>query len=292
MNSENIIIGTWLPVFPGFYGTYFDGEVMYESEENYIEEHVKPEALAAVMIENFHNSNAGTKLWKDYTESTAKQCVKLIEKELKHKGFVESIKFEEISSPKFYNFSNDSINIEVVFSAENIQAIRHFVSEHFAEWKTYLKETYTSCSGFMSHHSNVPGAEEWFVDNALNDKHNAGSILEFLCGELKINSEFLYYQVDNNVSIDIEALKKECLELGWYEPNTRWNRFKSWLKDNLPKYHVMRSASYKQYILDTSKQKYIFAVYKGDITNNTLIAKRYFKRFVFARLKDEKGEKN
>jgi len=291
MTTENITIGTWLPVFPGFYGTLFDGEDMYESEFDYINEHVQPEELALAMTTNFYSSKASTVLWKDYEESVAKQCVNIIEKELKDKGFVESITFEEISSPKYYNFSNDSINITVVFSAANLQVIRQFISGNYAHWREYLKETYTSCSGFISHHANDPGAEEWFVDNALNDRHNAGALLTFICGELEINEETLYYRVENQVSIDIEALKKEALEMGWYAPDTWWNRFKSWLKDSLPKYHVMRASSYKQHILDTSKQKYIFAVYKGEITNNTIIAKRYFKRFVFARLKEEKGEK-
>jgi len=215
--SGNITIGTWLPVFPGFYGTFFDGENMYSQELDYIRETVEPESLRIVMIENFFSSATSTKLWKEYTDLTARQCVKIIEGKLKELAFVESIKFDEICSPREYNFSSDTINIEVVFSAENVKNIRHFISEHFAQWKEYLKETYTSYDGFMSFHSNDSGAEEWYIDSALNDKHNAGSILEFLCGENEINSETLYYGCEDNVCISIDDYEAECIEKGWWQ---------------------------------------------------------------------------
>lgn len=290
MTTEKIITGTWLPVFPGFYGTFFEGETMYESEIDYINEHVKPEALAKAMVDNLYNSNAGTQLFKDFTESTAKQCVKFIEKQLKPE-FVESIVYQEISSPKYYNFSNDSVNIAVTFSADNVQNIRHFISEHFAQWREYLKATYTSCDGFISHHGNAPGDEEWLVDNALHGAHNAGAVLEFICGEKEINSESLYYACENDVGIDHEAYEKECIERGWYVPPTLWNRLKSkW--DNKPRFKRLKGWTATQYMLDTKKQRYIFAVSKSEPGNDNFIVKRYFKIFIFARLKDEKKKKS
>ena len=290
MTTENIITATWLPVFPGFYGTFFDGENMYEQEIDYIEEHVQPEALKQAMLDNMYNSNAGSKLWKDFIRSTARQCVKIIEAELKKLGFVESIVFEEISSLREYNFTNDSINIEVVFSAANLQAIRHFISEHFAQWKEYLKATYTSYDGFISHHGNQPGDEEWFVDNALLDRHNAGSVLKFLCGENGINSEMLYYACENDVTIDLEAYEKECIESGWYVPDTLWNRLKQKWNDK-PRFIRRGGWVADQYVLITKKQTYIFAYSAAEVKNDELIVKRFFKKFIFARLKNEKGDK-
>jgi hypothetical protein len=290
MTTENITISTWLPVFPGFYGTMFDEEIMYEQEIDYINERILPEELAEAMVDNLYNSKAGSQLWKDYTESIAKQCTKTIEAKLKELGFVEAIKFEEISSPKYYNFSNDSINVEVIFSAENIQAIRHFISEHFAQWKEYLRGKYTSCDGFTSHHANVPGAEEWFVDNALNDGHNAGAVLDFLCGENKIDQEYLYYGCENNVELDTDMLKKECIEKGWYVPDTIWNRVKGFLSARLPEYKKQIDSKGKQYIFDTQKQRYIFAISKEPVYNDNFIVKRFFKIFIFGRLKDGKAK--
>ena len=291
MTTEKITTGTWLPVFPGFYGTFFDGGCMYESEIDFINEHVEPKELAEAMVENLYNSEAGTRLWSDYKLSMSKQCVKIIESELKELNFIESIEFEEISSPKEYNFRNDSINIQVTFSAENIQNIRHYISEHFAKWKEFLKETYTSRDGFISFHSPFPEDEEWFVDNALNDKHNAGSVLEFLCGEHEINSEQLYFQCEENVCIDIESYKKECIKMRWWIPDTWWNRLKSYWEDRLPRITISHFSGGRQYKLNTKKQIYSFAVSKEQVENKHLIVKRFFKVFIFAKLKEEKKVK-
>jgi len=295
MITENIVTGTWLPVFPGFYETLFDGECMYESEIDGINEHVLPEELALAMIENFHNSNAAAKLWTDYTTSIAHQCVEIIEQELKKLGFIESIKFEKLISPREYNFANDSINVEVVFSADNIKRIRNYISKHQSEWQEYLKGTYTSYDGFMSHHSNTPGAEEWFVDNALTDSHNTGAMLQFLCGENDINEETLYYGIEDQVSIDIKALEKEALEKGWYVPDTWWNRFKSrFPKSSNYRFRVVWGhwCMNTQFILETPRQKYIFTISTGEIINPAFVIKRYFKIFIFGRLKDEKKKKS
>lgn len=291
MNNEKIITGSWLPVFPGFYGTFFDGENMYESEIDYINERVEPEGLAKAMIDNLYNSKAGNQLWKDYEESIAKQCVTIIASELVPE-FVESIEFEAISSPREYNFRNDSIIVKYTFSAANLQAIRHFISEHYLQWQTYLKETYTSYDGFISHHANNPGAEEWFADNALRDRHNAGAVMEFICGEKEITSETLYYDCDNDVGLNHETYEKECIDCGWYVPDTWWNRLKSKWADRSFKFKVLHGWGAKQYIFDTKKQRYIFAVSRQEVKSKYFIVKRYFKVFIFARLKDEKKNKS
>lgn len=294
MNTENIITGTWLPVFPGFYGTFFDGENMYEQEIDFINERVEPKELAEAMIENLYNSDAGRKLWKDYTESTAKQCVTVIEQSLKELGFVESIVFEEISSPREYNFANDAVHTQVTFTPVNLQNIRHFISEHFAQWKEYLKGSYTSYDGFTSHHSNQPGAEEWFVDNAIRQSHNAGSVLEFLCGELEINSEMLYYECENDAGLDHEEYKKECIKMGWWEPKSIC---KDWFKSLIPRLKLKyRLTKFKdsngiQLIFNTPKQTYILAITKLTPDNSNFVLKRLSKNLLFGMLKKEKEPK-
>ena len=294
MNTENIITGTWLPVFPGFYGTFFDGENMYEQEIDFINERVEPKELAEAMVENLYNSDAGSKLWSDYKESTARQCVKIIEKNLKELKFVEAIVFEEISSPREYNFANDSINVQVTFTPVNLQNIRHFISEHFAQWKEYLKESYTSYDGFISHHSNQPGDEEWFADNAIRDSHNAGSVLEFLCGENGIDSEMLYYECENDAGLDHEAYKQECIKMGWWEPKSIC---KDWFKSLIPRLKLKyRLTKFKdsngiQLIFNTPKQTYILAITKLTPDNSNFVLKRLSKNLLFGMLKKEKEPK-
>ena len=213
--KENLITGTWLPVFPGFYGTFFDGEHLDEYEQDFIKEQIEDEKLRECMIENYYNSQAQEELFRDYQKSVSIQCVGIIEGELKPE-FVTKFDFEGLRSPKEYNFSNDSINIEVEFSVENIENIKKFIADNFEEWEKYLKDHYSSYSGFMSFHSNNSQDEEWNIEEALKDDHNSGSILEFICQIKNINSEFLYECVESDVGIDIEALEKECREK-WYD---------------------------------------------------------------------------
>jgi hypothetical protein len=68
MNGKKITTGTWLPVFPGFYETIFNGEMIYENEEDYIRETIKPVELAECMIEKDYivwKRNGFYKLYKD-----------------------------------------------------------------------------------------------------------------------------------------------------------------------------------------------------------------------------------
>lgn len=290
--EEKLVTGTWLPVFPGFYETYFDGNSMYESEIEYIRENVEPEELAECMIENLYHSQAGDKLWREYQDSIARQCVSVIWNELCNLHYVENIEFEEICSPKYYNFVNDSINVKVTFSDENIRNIKTMIQEHQDEWKEYLKNNYTSYDGFCSHHSNSSEADEWDIETALNDRHNAGSILEFICRENNITGETLFYNCEDNVGLDIDMLKKECIKKGWYVPK---NICLDWFRSLIPAFkskykfrRVVTLALPTQYILETPKQRYIFTIYKKEISSPAFIVKRLFKIFIFAKLKEEK----
>lgn len=287
---ETITAFTWLPVFPGFYGTYFDGDGLYGREIEYIHEHYSEE-LAKVMVDRLYSSKAHAKLWKEYTESIAKQCISIIWNNLRNLGYVTEIKFEELHSPKEYNFYNDSINVMIIFSAENIEKIKTMLQEHKDEWKEYLKSHYTSCDGFISSHDNYPESEEWQVEKALQDSHNSGALLNFICEENGITDEVLYNSTEENVGLDTEMLKKECIENGWYVPPSFC---RDWFKGLFPKirknYSFKRNKSFSDtwYSLNTPKQRYIFCVTKEDARNNAFIVKRYFRIFLFGKLKEEK----
>ena len=237
------------------------------------------------------------KFYKEYQDSVSRQCVGIIWDNLKRLGYIENIEFEEISSPKEYNFVNDSINVKVTFSAENIEKIKTMLQEHADEWKEYLIINYKSRDGFISYHSYYPEDEEWNVDTALQDNHNAGSILQFICNENNITDETLYAFVEDNVQIDVDMLKKECIEKGWYVPKHLCLDWIKSIKARIKLYYSFRkviSLAYAtQYIFETPKQKYIFAVFKDEFTtNNSFVYKRYFGRFIFAKLKEEKKHEN
>lgn len=291
-DKEKLITHTWLPVFPGFYGTIFDNDQLCDYEIEYIREIIKPEALAECMIEHLYESRACDKYYEEYRQSISKQCVNIICNELRNLDYVEDIDFEELVSPMYYNFVNDSINVRVTFSDENIEKIKIMILEHADEWKEFVRNNYTSRDGFISHHANSSEADEWLLDSALTDSHNAGAVLQFLCNENNITDETLYYRCENEVQIDIDMLKRECIEKGWYVPkNICLDWFRSLRHRFKGKYKFRRRVTLAfstQYILDTPKQRYIFAVTKLEPVNKAFIVKKIFKIFLFAKLKEEK----
>lgn len=184
----NIKSNTWLPVFPGFYETIFEPHDDVINED--IEDQVHDAELKQVMFEKLYMSTEYSEAVKDYQNQVVKECVSFMNGELSE--FVEDITLEGLVSPREYNFYNDSINVEIVFSEKNIRNIKKFISDNAGAWREYLKERYTSYSGFMSSHDNFPESCEWQVEAALNDRHNAGAILQFICSVKEINIDALY----------------------------------------------------------------------------------------------------
>lgn len=129
------LIKSFLPVFPGFYGTMFEA-----SEDNHIDD----------------GKTYADYVWdySGYGLTVCKSCVNAIEDKLIELGFNLAIKFEGIASPKEYNFYNDSINVTFQFKTGCIKALKKYLIANQISFSAYLKDTYTSCSGFISWYSN------------------------------------------------------------------------------------------------------------------------------------------
>lgn len=164
-------IKTWLPIFPGFYGTWY--EPNEQDEFDYINEqreliNLKPLPFEAVKFN-----------YDTYYNDVAKNACNYIESMLNK--FVTSIKFESVNSPKEYNFSNDSVNIEVELNNKNIAQILYFLLNNKERFDKYIYENYTSCSGFISWFDN--DANNWLneFNKVIEDKHQLGALLQFIC---------------------------------------------------------------------------------------------------------------
>ena len=126
------------------------------------------------------------------------QCTSFIESQLKELGLVTAIRLQGISSPKEYNFANDSGNIEVDLTRANIKAIKAYIYAHRKEYEEYLMR-YKSCSGFISYYGY--SFDEW-VDYTYNfsdfseKAHYLGSVLDFICLNEKITDESMYYYIE------------------------------------------------------------------------------------------------
>ena len=160
---------TFLPCFPGFYGTYLEPEFEYEID--YIYEIRKEYGLNEIEPNpwDYFDNDA-------YELDVCKSFADLIDGELS--DFVKNIKIQSIVHPREYNFTTDSVNIELDI---DIKAIQRFIYKNLDDFESYLKEKYTSRDGFMSFYSNQ--VETWRdeTDNFTElDEHRLGSILEFI----------------------------------------------------------------------------------------------------------------
>jgi len=86
--------------------------------------------------------------------------------------------YQGIQSPQFYNFSNDSINIEI--ELKDMDKIIQYLNENEDEFRQHIKESYTSCDGFSSYHSN--NSDDWIDDlkSEVTLSHKLGATLEFI----------------------------------------------------------------------------------------------------------------
>ena len=174
-------IETWLPVFPGFYGTY------YEPDETNEIEHINQE----------RENNKLTQLpydaiefdYEEYENNISESACSVIESELSE--YITKIVFQRLSSPKEYNFTNDSIHCEIWLSPDNEKTILSFLENNKDKFAEYLRETYTSYDGFISHYSN--DINDWLTDkDLLTGSHELGSILQFICDMNNVTNESIF----------------------------------------------------------------------------------------------------
>ena len=195
MKIENIKVNTWLPVFPGFYYTIFDCDSEVDNEIYNINETREELGLPEIDYDSVNFD------YDSYRDEMAEGSVAFMAEELK--DYVTSIKMQKLVSPREYNFTNDSINIEVELSHKNKRAIMLMLLENRSEWLDYIKETYTSRSGFWSYYSS--DGSEWLMDKELlTDDHKLGAVLEFLCCcILCIDEESMYYSASEDVCLSV-----------------------------------------------------------------------------------------
>lgn len=177
---------TFCPLFPGFYNTVFQ----YDREDEDIE---------------YYNEEHGTNLdydsfewnYSEYENRVSKAFVNRLESELKQFLPIK-IAFEQIHSPREYNFANDSINVEISLSLDKLIKLIKDRKEQAGE---YFTEKYTSRSGFISFHSN--NIEDWLNKAYIleNPAHRIGALLDCLC-YIELNEDDIYYWTESEYYIN------------------------------------------------------------------------------------------
>lgn len=172
---KTLKIKTWLPIFPGFYGTIFEPD-----EENVIED---------PYTYDDYDFN-----YDEYYNDCSIECCEAIQNKLKENGFNCKIEFEQLRSPREYNFSNDAIDVTIKITPAFITRLQKICQ--LSTFAIYL-ERYKDSSGFISSYSHY--ASDWLTyidaDYLADNPHILGSLLEFVLETLEYDSEALYYDV-------------------------------------------------------------------------------------------------
>jgi succinate dehydrogenase flavin-adding protein (antitoxin of CptAB toxin-antitoxin module) len=202
-NSENPVnstvynfrkFKTWLPDFPGFYESLYsfpDNDMEYTLFDDpcTIQDEIKDFILDKVFdhIDNTHYEQDVCKKYLEIWSEVAKESF----------PFIKSITYENLVSPREYNFSTDSINIIVELDLPAL--IAEFTKNKQAA-ADYIHEKYTSYDGFMSHYEN--DLDNWLITVEENSDHKIGAMLQYLSqnsGISEFESDGMYYAVCNNI---------------------------------------------------------------------------------------------
>ena len=195
---ENATLETYLPIFPGFYGTIFGSEDSYEELEaiKYALEakglsYDHAEKLADILFNKNFISFDYEQMETDYLEELT-ETVEYALKDLEGLEGFDSLILEKKVSPKEYNFANDSGNVLVCLSDKEkfFLSLANLLNAKKETFKEYIKERYTSRDGFISHYSN--NAEDWIDFESFEDSHKLGQILNFLLLESGFDEMELY----------------------------------------------------------------------------------------------------
>lgn len=192
-------IGSFLPVFPGFY------ETIFEAEEDYILQNLEDDYPDA----NF-NYNDCEFDYADYHKTTSELCVDKVEAKLKELGFNISIKYEAIASPRYYNYSNDSIDVEFKCSIATRKQIIKYLKANKEKFAEYCEERFKSRSGFHSFFSY--DVNDWLTEYQYEKLSTTfGYMLDFILKNEDYDQLALYYDLDGQNNLE-GGLKPDILE--------------------------------------------------------------------------------
>jgi len=181
---------TVLPIFTGFYESIFEDFTEYGGLYRELENNTE---LTIEQIENIEKTIDELDTQKDM-ETTAEMIVDAFAKcEEFKRDFIKGWKFENLKSPKFYNYSTDEIYCKVTVDIDEMKKYYDEVRTS-EEFDKFLKDTFTSCDGFTSFFSNSPDGEEWQeIDN-----ENIHYILDFIYRDIgeESNEMILYYAMN------------------------------------------------------------------------------------------------
>ena len=194
-------VETFLPVFKGMYGNYWDDYRPYDEHGDELS-YERYEIDSKAMLESIGKSIIG------YLYNST---------ELFELLGIEAMEFQSSYSPQFYNFSNDSINIEVT---ANTQVLARYVFENWDAYEEEIHKHHTSRDGFISFQSN--DIQEWAVETSNftdfeDNEYYLGFIMQVASELEEIEEVDAYYDwlegVNQEDFVTIHELTWETIDL-------------------------------------------------------------------------------
>ena len=192
------------------YGTYLDPDSMFDS---YMIESDKEDGYIHFGVDYFWSNFQNDK----YVKAIQKRAHSFINGKHTENNVWVLIKAGEIYSPKYYNFSNDEIDLDVTFSKSKVL---NEVNKNITKFNDFLKERYSSRDGFNSFTSN--NYIEWLEDYNNEVDTSIGAVLTYLFQEtIEENREnFIQHVCDDYMDyrefVDFEEHDEEVVVLRKY----------------------------------------------------------------------------
>ena len=190
-----------LPFFPGFY----ESECRYQLDQCFKTdiEHLETECHATQdQIDQFAELASDTPNWKAIHLAYAKSFVERLNN-LLEPGI--ELQFEEMTSPREYNYSTDAIFVKMSQSA-----LKKMLAETPKEaLEKLIKAQYTSRSGFQSYYPD--SLKDWPADLAEWGEPQLGTLLEAFMLETVDPDDLEIEQLMNEGNDEVSA----CYYAGW-----------------------------------------------------------------------------
>lgn len=167
-------------IFEGFYeSNLFSSDMLYDMEYNDKQEGYLKE-----------NESYDIDDFQAYKNEVSDLAVYELFNTLANNNIIKSMKLKDVYSPKYYNYETDSLIINMEL---NLRALKTFCFKTNKDmFNKYLKENFTSYSGFIS-----------FVDNNIKDFINTYKTSMDKTREINVMIEYyLLVQINNSLDCD------------------------------------------------------------------------------------------
>lgn len=196
---ENLKLSVELPVFGGFYNSYWDGESDQESELDDINIQREDKGLPPITWDMMEFN------YTEFQNETSRKVTSVMEDWFIELGVAEALSFDELISPKFYNFETDRIFAWADISEKNIYCIKGYLLLYREEFAEYLEARHKSRDGFTSFYDyRIESWDEKLEEFSELDHIELCSIFGFILKnedselENSYNELGLYYAVEDN----------------------------------------------------------------------------------------------